>query len=212
LVTQSEIEAAAEAYLHVGIGESIHAGMLAVLEAAERVRPRRDPTNVARQRRYKAKRRNVTASEAAPGNVTANVTAPARPVTANVTALPPDDPMPLLLARLLDAAGGNVQSGANDTAPIAALIEQGCDLNLDVLPAVRDLLTDPLQPPLKRWSVPWRAAEIVRRRTSGTPLRTHTTVTSVRSTEAGYLVRTDQGNLAMPGDRTRFRGMRYRAP
>ena len=26
------------------------------------------------------------------------------------------------------------------------------------------------------------------------PLRTHTTVTSVRSTEAGYLVRTDQGN------------------
>ena len=45
-----------------------------------------------------------------------------------------------LLVKLLDAAGGNVQPGAIDTAPIAALLEQGCD----VVPAVRHLLADPI--------------------------------------------------------------------
>ena len=42
------------------------------------------------------------------------------------------------------------------------------------------------------------------------PVRTHTTVTSVRSTESGYLVRTDQGDWLMPGGRCRFRCMQRR--
>jgi hypothetical protein len=71
--------------------------------------------------------------------------------------------MPPLLAQLIEAAGGNVQPGAIDTAPIAALLEQGCDLDLDVLPAVRQLINDPQQP-LKSWGVPWLAKEIIRRR------------------------------------------------
>jgi hypothetical protein len=60
-------------------------------------------------------------------------------------AMPPDN----LLARLIEAAAGNVQPGAIDTAPIAALLEQGCDL--DVRPTVRHLINDPQQPPLKSW-------------------------------------------------------------
>jgi hypothetical protein len=75
--------------------------------------------------------------------------------------------MPPLLAQLIEAAGGNVQPVAIDTAPIAALLEQGCDLDLDVLPAVRQLINDPQQPPLKSWGVPWLAKEIIRR--GGTP-------------------------------------------
>ena len=39
------------------------------------------------------------------------------------------------------------------------------------------------------------------------PVLTHTTVASVCSTEAGYRVRTDQGDWRMPGGRGRFRGM-----
>jgi hypothetical protein len=72
-----------------------------------------------------------------------------------------------LLAQLIEAAGGNVQPGAIDTAPIEQLLEQGCDLDLDVLPAVRHLLTDPIQPPLRRWSVLWLGEEIIRRRDAG---------------------------------------------
>jgi hypothetical protein len=75
LVTQAEIEAAVDAYRIVGIGENVKAGLLAILEAAERVWPRRDPTYVLRHRRYKAKRRNVTTV--------------LRPETGNVTRLTP---------------------------------------------------------------------------------------------------------------------------
>ena len=61
MVTQAEIEAAIETYLHVGIGENIHAGMLAILEAAARARPKRkDNTRAERARRFRAKRNAVT--------------------------------------------------------------------------------------------------------------------------------------------------------
>jgi hypothetical protein len=87
------------------------------LEAAERVRPRRDPTNAMRSRQYRAKKRaerrvvtrNVadddTSNVAAERNVTRNVAGPS--LASNL----------LLLDRLTDAAGGNVHSGAHDTAP-----------------------------------------------------------------------------------------------
>jgi hypothetical protein len=44
---------------------------------------------------------------------------------------------PDLLARLTDAAGGNVAPGAVDVAPIQVLLAAGCDLDLDVLPVIR---------------------------------------------------------------------------
>jgi hypothetical protein len=120
----------------------------------------RDLTAAARMRQSRAKRRAeravtraVTPAAGPERAVTSDVT---RAVTGNETRAATDDvgnvPGHLaeiidtddLLVKLLDAAGGNVHSGANDTAPIAALLEQGCDLDLDVLPAVRHLLTDPI--------------------------------------------------------------------
>src|ERR1700736_2451512 len=164
LVTQAEIEAAAEAYLHVGIGESIHAGMLAVLEAAERVRPKRkDGTVTERSRRFRAKRNGVAQNgvAAAGGNAVAEG---GNGVTRNgVAGADSLTPLSLLLA-LKHAANGNIQPACTDVEPIRDLLQQGCDLELDILPAVRDFLTDPLQPPLRRWGAPWLVAEIERRR------------------------------------------------
>ena len=86
MTTQTEIEAAVEAItaaeIELAVGKlSAETYATLALEAAERVRPpRRDPTNALRQRRYKAKRRNVTASEVVPGHVTEA----AGPETANV--------------------------------------------------------------------------------------------------------------------------------
>ena len=75
MVTQAEIDAAAVAYLRVGIGENIQAGMLAILEAAAQVRPKRkDNTRAERARRFRAKRNAVTGAgdrrNGVPGNVT----------------------------------------------------------------------------------------------------------------------------------------------
>jgi hypothetical protein len=155
LVTQAEIDAAADTYLHVGIGENIHAGMLAILEAAERVRPKRkDNTRAERARRFRAKRNAVTGAgdrrNGVPGERNA-VPCERNGVTGNV----PAD----LLERLLQAANRNVQPAAGEPHAIVSLIEQGCNLDLDVLPAVRHLLADPIQPPLRRWSVPWLGEE-----------------------------------------------------
>ena len=129
MVTQAEIEAAIETYLHVGIGENIHAGMLAILEAAERVRPKRkDNTRAERARRFRAKRNAVTGAgdqrNGVPGESNA-VPYERNGVTGNV---PPD-----LLERLLQAANRNVQPAAGEPHAIVSLIEQGCDFDLDVL-------------------------------------------------------------------------------
>jgi hypothetical protein len=43
------------------------------------------------------------------------------------------------------------------------VLDAGRDLDLDVLPAVRDLVAAPGQPPLRNWGVPWLAKEIIRR-------------------------------------------------
>jgi hypothetical protein len=59
---------------------------------------------------------------------------------------------PDLLARLTDATGGNVAPGAVDVAPIRTLLAAGCDLDLDVLPLLREIATSPA--PIKRWDHP----------------------------------------------------------
>jgi hypothetical protein len=118
------------------------------LEAAERVRPRRDPTNAMRSRQHRAKKR---AERNVAGDGTSNVAEAGRNVAAerNVTrnvaggeTLPETllaaaasgnaERMAVLFAKLVDAASANVQPGATDLQPIAALLEQGCNIDLDV--------------------------------------------------------------------------------
>ena len=86
MVTQAEIEAAVDAYLIVGIGENVPAAMLAILEAAERVRPKRkDNTRAERARRFRAKRNAVTGV----GDRRNGVPSERNAVTGNVPALTP---------------------------------------------------------------------------------------------------------------------------
>src|ERR1700730_11875568 len=102
------------------------------LEAAERVRPRRDLTAAARMRQSRAKRlaeravtRAVTPERAATGDVSRAVARAATDDVGNVPGrLAEIIDTGELLVKLLDAAGGNVHSGAADTAPVAALLEQ----------------------------------------------------------------------------------------
>jgi hypothetical protein len=185
VVTKIEIEAAAEAINSAIVGTSASEALAKLaLEAAERVRPRRDPTNAMRSRQHRAKKR---AERNVAGDGTSNVAEAGRNVAAerNVTrnvaggeTLPETflaaaasgnaERMAVLFAKLVDAAGGNVQPGATDLGDITALLAQGCDLDLDILPAVRELVAAPGQPPLKSWGLPWLAKEIIRRRDART--------------------------------------------
>jgi hypothetical protein len=47
-----------------------------------------------------------------------------------------------------------------DVAPIRALLDQGCDLEADVVPTVARTMPDLLRPP-KRWDAPWLQREIL---------------------------------------------------
>jgi hypothetical protein len=47
-----------------------------------------------------------------------------------------------------------------DISPIRALIEQGCDLEVDVLPIVAREIPE-LPRPLKNWGAPWLVREIL---------------------------------------------------
>jgi hypothetical protein len=61
--------------------------------------------------------------------------------------------------RLLDAAPARIDPLA-DVEPISGLLEQGCDLDLDVLPVVATWVSD-LPRPLKNWGAPWLVREIL---------------------------------------------------
>jgi hypothetical protein len=186
MATQAEIEAAAQAgyeqriraQLHVEAGQSINPRLeqrtlswaelpdqeiersiaRAALEAAERVRAEALPAKqdaATRARRYRARKRD--------GRDATLVTAVTESVTA-VTAAAPDvtTVTPLLLASLIEAAGGNVAPGAVDVAPIQVLLAHGCDLDLDVLPVLREIATS--QTPIKRWDHPGLIRAILRGR------------------------------------------------
>jgi hypothetical protein len=64
-----------------------------------------------------------------------------------------------LRGRLYEAAQGQIESLA-DVAPILALIEQGCDLEADVLPVVARTVPE-LPRPLKNWGAAWLVREIL---------------------------------------------------
>src|ERR1700720_3521569 len=109
--------------------------MLAILEAAERVRPRK--TSTERVHRHRARKRAARNDSGVGGNVSGGVT----PAAANGETLPETllatagnvsslDRLAVLYTKLIDAASGNVQPAATDTSAIAALLEQGCDLDL----------------------------------------------------------------------------------
>jgi hypothetical protein len=117
-------------------------------------------SNVAEAGRNVAAERNVTRNVA--GGETLPETFLAAAASGNA------ERMAVLFAKLVDAAGGNVQPGATDLGDITALLAQGCDLDLDILPAVRELVAAPGQPPLKSWGLPWLAKEIIRRRDART--------------------------------------------
>jgi hypothetical protein len=82
-------------------------------------------------------RRSVTPAEA-PRNETSSVT---------------------LRACLEGAAQGHVDLVA-DIEPIQALLDQGCDLELDILPVVAREVPE-LPRPLKKWGAPWLVREIL---------------------------------------------------
>ena len=86
--------------------------------------------------------------------------------------------VPSLKGLLVDAAGWNVDREA-DVAPIRALIEQGCDLEADVLPTVARNVPD-LTHPLKSWGARWLVQDILaardfsgRQPAGGVPRRNH---------------------------------------
>lgn len=61
-----------------------------------------------------------------------------------------------IFEKLVEAAGGNVADteGGNVIAPVLALLRQGCDLELDVLPVVRERIAT-LSEPLRTWKAKW---------------------------------------------------------
>jgi hypothetical protein len=72
---------------------------------------------------------------------------------------------PALRQRLEEAGQGQIDPMA-DVGPIAGLIEDGCDLEADILPIIaRDV--PELPRPLKRWDAPWLVREILAAREQG---------------------------------------------
>ena len=70
-----------------------------------------------------------------------------------------------LRVRLIDASHGNIDP-LSAISPIRALVEQGCDLDLDMLPIVARERPD-LPRPLKNWGAPWLVRDILAARASG---------------------------------------------
>jgi hypothetical protein len=61
--------------------------------------------------------------------------------------------------RLIEAAQGHFDPAA-DVEPIRGLLDQGCDLEADVLPTVARMVPE-LPRPLKKWGAPWLVREIL---------------------------------------------------
>jgi len=120
---------------------------------------RKYESGAARQKAYRdRKKRYVTRDEKRDET-------PPRYVTRDVTR-PPDAgrnrfrlPTEALRGRLLEAAQGHIDPMA-DVEPISALLDQGCDLEADVLPVVARLLSE-LPRPLKKWGAPWLVRDIL---------------------------------------------------
>jgi hypothetical protein len=140
-------------------------------------RPRKHANGAARVREHRKRKRNesneipapscnetfVTASEASACNEICNETTPRRPPSDEMGRrryeLHTDPYLRSLRVRLIDAAHGNVD-GFADLTPISMLIQQGCDLDLDILPIVAREVPE-LPRPLKKWGAPWLVRDIL---------------------------------------------------
>ena len=68
-------------------------------------------------------------------------------------------PTEALRGRLLEAAQGHIDPMA-DVEPIRGLLDQGCDLEADVLPTVARTVPE-LPRPLRNWGAQWLVREIL---------------------------------------------------
>jgi hypothetical protein len=124
----------------VGATEEMVAAVVGVFVARGAPHPsRKYESAAARQRAYRKRKRDVTPAEClAPRDVTDGRN---------------------LRVRLIDASNGNIDALA-DISPIRALIEQGCDLEADVVPVVARLIPE-LPRPLKNWGAPSLVRDIL---------------------------------------------------
>jgi hypothetical protein len=155
------------------IGAAVGAyGGFPTSQPKRRGRARKYVNGAERQRAYAARRRrpDVIADVIPPPDVIADVTPVPPDVIPDETPEAPlyprqryelhtDPYLRALRVRLIDAAHGNVD-GFADLTPISMLIQQGCDLELDVLPVVA-LEVPELPRPLRNWGAPWLVREIL---------------------------------------------------
>src|ERR1700730_552263 len=78
---------------------------------------------------------------------------------------------------------------------------KNCDLDLNVLPTVRQLINDPHQPPLKSWGLPWLGKAILRRRDeriAGADGPPSTAAKAARRRPPAHRAGKGEGNVAPP--------------
>jgi hypothetical protein len=113
----------ADALRSAGATEEIVALMQSCFDACIKPgRPRQYPNRTEKQRAYRARRKQ-------------------REKSSEVKAI---HAAPSLRVRLIDASNGNIDALA-DISPIRALMEQGCDLEADILPVVARLTEEPVE-------------------------------------------------------------------
>jgi hypothetical protein len=143
-LSQGLLDTIVEALLKAGAGvEAVAAAVAAYKEWELAQRPQGRPrVHADRRAARRAWAQNAKAKEAAAQYAASNEDAYIPEATrraAAVPMVPPDSfayaPADNLRVRLIHASRGNCDPQA-DVAPIEALIEQGCDLDLDVVPIV----------------------------------------------------------------------------
>jgi hypothetical protein len=126
-------------------------------------RPRKHADDTARKRAWK---KGVTkrVTKLVAGDETGDET-PLRPVGGDETPAPRNENrdeisrIVVLRACLEGVAAGHFDPAA-DVEPIRALLDQGCDLEADILPTVARTVPE-LPRPLKKWGAPWLVRDIL---------------------------------------------------
>jgi hypothetical protein len=77
---------------------------------------------------------------------------------------------------------------AADTSPICLVIEQGCDLEMDVVPVVAREIPE-LPRPLKNWGAPWLVREILAARDLRVAAETQRRLSAHGGYRAGRLIK-----------------------
>jgi hypothetical protein len=121
----------------------------------ERSRADRRAKGAARMKRLRARRRDAHANGGAHGDAHAHPPGDAHGDAHTVEVL--------LGTRLYAAADGNVVDLAVPCEPIEELLEQGCDLDLDVVPTIARMVPS-LPRPLRSWDAPWLVKAILEAR------------------------------------------------